>query len=107
MRTLWQPPHEIGTAAQLGSLRAILPWLANVHAFSWRGAAHQRLALAAGAKLWQPALEIIASSGRDHAVLLEFVAGDDPRNLLRDAATLNTMLTNISGNSIADPPPAP
>lgn len=92
MHTLWQPPHQIGIEAQLGSLRAILPWLANVHAFTWRGAAHQRLALADGAALWQPALEIIAGSGRDHAVLLEFVAGDDPRNILRDAAALNGWL---------------
>jgi 3-dehydroshikimate dehydratase len=96
MRTLWQPPHKIEPAAQLDSLRAILPWLTNVHAFAWRGAAHERLPLANGAKLWQPALNIIASSGRDHAVLLEFVAGDDPRNLLRDAATLNAWLERQS-----------
>jgi sugar phosphate isomerase/epimerase len=92
MRTLWQPPHQIAVEAQLGSLRAILPWLANVHAFTWRGANNQRLPLADGAALWQPALDILVDSGRDHAVLLEFVAGDDPRNLLRDAATLNGWL---------------
>jgi 3-dehydroshikimate dehydratase len=92
IRTLWQPPHEISLTAQLDSLRVILPWLANIHAFTWRGAARERLPLADGAKLWQPALEILTHSGRDHAVLLEFVAGDDPRNLLRDAATLNAWL---------------
>jgi sugar phosphate isomerase/epimerase len=92
MRTLWQPPHAIGAEAQLDSLRAILPWLANVHAFTWRGAANQRMPLADGAALWRPALSILAGSGRDHAVLLEFVAGDDPRNLLRDATTLNGWL---------------
>jgi sugar phosphate isomerase/epimerase len=92
MRTLWQPPHEIGLAAQLDSLRAILPWLANVHAFAWRGAAHERLPLADGAELWQAVLDILPNTGRDHAVLLEFVAGDDPRNLLRDAATLSAWL---------------
>src|SRR3954447_20836740 len=97
MRTLWQPPHEIGLTAQLASLRAMLPWLANVHAFTWRGPTHERLALAEGAKLWQPALEILPNSARNHAVLLEFVAGDDPRNLLRDAATLNTWLERLSG----------
>jgi 3-dehydroshikimate dehydratase len=92
MHTLWQPPHDLEPAAQLAGLRAILPWLENLHAFTWRGPARDRLPLADGAKLWQPALQIAASSGRDHAVLLEFVAGDDPRNLLRDAATLNGWL---------------
>jgi 3-dehydroshikimate dehydratase len=96
MHTLWQPPHEIELEMQLGSLRAILPWLANVHAFTWRGADRQRLALADGAALWQPALEIIAGSGRDHAVLLEFVAGDDPHLLPRDAAALNDWLSAIN-----------
>ncbi len=96
MRTLWQPPHEIDLAAQLASLRAILPWLANVHAFTWRGAANQRLPLSEGAKLWQAALDILPNSGRDHAVLLEFVTNDDPRNLLRDAATLNAWLGRLS-----------
>jgi 3-dehydroshikimate dehydratase len=96
MYTLWQPPHEIEPEAQLDSLRAMLPWLANVHAFTWRGAAHQRLPLADGAALWQPALDILAGSGRDHAVLLEFVAGDDARNLLRDAAALNGWLGAIN-----------
>jgi hypothetical protein len=56
----------------------------------------KRLRLADGAKLWQPALEILPNSGRDHAVLLEFVAGDDPRNLLRDAATLNAWLGQVA-----------
>jgi sugar phosphate isomerase/epimerase len=95
MRTLWQPPHEIDVPAQLASLRAILPWLANVHAFTWRGPARERRPLAEGAELWQPALQILSHSGRDHAVLLEFVAGDDPRNLLRDAATLNAWLEQV------------
>jgi 3-dehydroshikimate dehydratase len=96
MYTLWQPPHQIGPEAQLDSLRAMLPWLANVHAFTWRGADRQRLALADGAALWQPALNILAGSGRDHAVLLEFVASDDARNLLRDAAALNGWLGTIN-----------
>jgi len=78
------------------SLRAILPWLANVHAFTWRGAAHERLPLAAGAELWQSVLEILSNSGRDHAVLLEFVADDDPRKLLCDAATLNAWLRQVA-----------
>jgi hypothetical protein len=42
-------------------------------------------------------LESLPNSGRNHAVLLEFVAGDDPRNLLREAATLNAWLERLSG----------
>ncbi len=49
VRTLWQPPNELPVEQQLGTLGPILPWLANVHAFSWRGAARERLPLAEGA----------------------------------------------------------
>jgi 3-dehydroshikimate dehydratase len=96
VQTLWQPPHAIGPEAQIESLQAILPWLANVHAFTWRGSDRLRLPLDAGAALWQPALATLAGSGRDHAVLLEFVADDDPQNLLRDAATLNGWLDSLN-----------
>jgi sugar phosphate isomerase/epimerase len=99
MRTLWQPPHDLSIADQIGSLRAALPWLANLHAFTWRGTPRERLALADGADLWRPAIDIVAGCAGDHAVLLEFVAGDDPRNLARDAAALNGWL---SGRSLAD-----
>jgi len=99
MHTLWQPPHGVGLAARLAGLRAILPWLENLHAFTWRGQARERLPLADDAELWQAALEIVAASGRDHAVLLEFVAGDDPRNLQRDAAALNGWLARFNTGS--------
>lgn len=92
MRTLWQPPVGQPVEQQLDTLRQLLPWLANVHVFSWRGARHERLPLADGAQLWQPALSVLAGSGREHGVLLEFVAGDQPEQLRRDAATLHDWL---------------
>jgi len=95
MRTLWQPPHDCAVEQQLATLRDVLPWLANVHAFTWRGARRERFALADGAPLWRQALHMLARSGREHGVLLEFVAGDDPEQLGRDAATLHGWLDEI------------
>ncbi|MBC8078470.1 MAG: TIM barrel protein [Chloroflexales bacterium] len=88
-RSLWQPPHDQPLDKQLAGLQAILPWLANLHVFSWEHQSKRRLPLAHGESLWPEVLRIAAQDGRDHAALLEFVAGDDPAQLLRDAATLN------------------
>ena len=70
-------------------LKSILPWLANLHAFHWTP---ERKPLSEGRAAWELYLAAAAASGRDHFVLLEFVAGDDPANFLRDAATLREWL---------------
>jgi len=100
MQTLWQPPHDMLLEERLSTLRAVLPWLTNVHAFSWRGQPRRRLPLAGAGALWQAALETIAQTGREHAVLLEFVNGDDPHQLARDAATLNHWLQAIKAGAL-------
>lgn len=88
MRTLWQPPHDMSEAERLDGLRAVLPWLANVHVFHWRMPDRARLPLREGADLWRKRLTVAASTDRDIAALLEFVRDDDPNQFLRDAATL-------------------
>jgi hypothetical protein len=49
-----------------------------------------RLPLADGADRWREYLRVLA--GSDRWALMEFVAGDDPQNFLRDAATLRDWL---------------
>lgn len=96
MKTLWQPPHDISDDQRIEGLQAVLPWLANIHVFTWRGPRRERRPLAEGAALWRRAFDLLAATGRDHAALLEFVADDDPRQLARDAATLCAWLAQPS-----------
>ena len=84
--TFWQP-HVGADADTAGTgLRAVLPHLHNLHVFSWKGG--ERLPLAARADDWKRWLRLAASSGRDHVCALEFVVGNQPEQLVVDAATL-------------------
>lgn len=91
----WQPnlwtttPHD--TAGHVEELRSVRPTLSHLHTFWWL-AGGERLPLAAGAHLWPTIIaEAEATtngwSGPRYA-FLEFVVGDDPAALRRDAATL-------------------
>jgi 3-dehydroshikimate dehydratase len=85
-RTYWQPPQGAPDDVALAGLRAVLPWLAAVHVFAWWPRA-ERHPLAARADLWRAALALAG----DVDALLEFVPGDDPAVLAREAATLRAL----------------
>jgi hypothetical protein len=85
-RTYWQPPQGAPDAVALAGLRAVRPWLAAVHVFSWWPRA-ERHPLAARADLWREALALAG----DVDALLEFVPDDDPSVLAREAATLREL----------------
>jgi hypothetical protein len=85
-RTYWQPPQGVPDAEALSGLRAVRPWLAALHVFSW-WPRDQRLALAERAGLWREALALAG----DVDALLEFVPGDDPAAVVRDARTLGEL----------------
>ncbi len=95
--TYWQPMRHVDEAYRLEGLNAVLPWLAHLHVFSWSEDG-TRLPLADGEALWRRRLEIVARSGRDHDVLIEFVRDDDPEAFLQDAATLKRWLQAASAN---------
>jgi len=86
--TLWQPEPTRSVDENLGDLSSVLPWLRNVHVFSWTPA-RERLPLAAQEAAWARYLPVAAG---DRYALLEFVAGDDPERLVADAATLHGLL---------------
>lgn len=90
-RTGWQP-HPGGTlATNLAGLQAILPQLTTIHCYHWLNT--ERRPYVEGAADWRQYFAVIQSSGRRHSALLEFVAGDDPANFFRDAATLRQLVT--------------
>jgi len=94
VKSYWQPPRGSEVAYNLDGLDAVLPWLLHAHVFSW-GAAGERLPLADGEAGWMQYLRKIASSGRDHFAMLEFVQDDAPESFVRDAATLKQWLALV------------
>nr|WP_276611112.1 TIM barrel protein [Kineococcus siccus] len=87
LRTYWQPALDVGDDEALAGLALVLSRLATLHVFAWWPGT-QRQPLAAREGLWRSAFALTAATGREHDALLEFVPGDDPAQLRRDAATL-------------------
>jgi 3-dehydroshikimate dehydratase len=93
----WQPPHRISHEKRRESLETLLPYVTNVHVFQWHPNHPQpqvRYPLADGAADWQPYLESLRTSGRNHALMIEFVRDDNPDNFREDAKTLLNWLAD-------------
>jgi hypothetical protein len=94
VRSLWQPQPERSVAENAGDLRALLPDLANLHVFAW-DADRSRLALVAHRERWAAWLAVAAEAPGDRYASLEFVPGDDPTQVLVDAAVLRDLLPHV------------
>ncbi len=88
LATYWQPPVDQPDDIALAGLRMVLDRVAALHVFSW-WPGQNRLPLAAREHLWRAALALVPPVD----LLLEFVPGDDPAALSREAATLRSWLT--------------
>ena len=91
VRSLWQPQPERSVGENTADLRALLPDLANLHVFAWNPD-RSRLPLAAHRRRWVVWLAVAAEAPGDRYAGLEFVPGDDPAQVLTDAATLHAVL---------------
>ncbi len=91
--THWQPVAGRGLAKNLDELTALLPHLCHLHCFHWVDG--QRCPLADGIADWETYLQAAAETQRDHAVLMEFVADNEPDNYLADAGELRQMLSKM------------
>jgi len=104
----WQPPGGKTIEACIGELRTWLPTLANLHVFFWRdiGGKRERCPLIQGAELWQPTIQLAATTGRTHWALLEFFLNDSPDQFLQDAAVLRdwTKAANAARAGTGSPP---
>jgi 3-dehydroshikimate dehydratase len=89
--TLWQPEPTRDPAENLADLTGVLPRLRNVHVFSWTPQ-RDRLPLATQRPAWQTYLGTVAALAGERFALLEFVAGDDPAQLIEDAQTLRELV---------------
>lgn len=93
IRCLWQPAVGLSLEETLDTLEVVLPRLAHVHAYYWGETGAERFPLSEGRTRWRSYLARIRAAGPDPEVLLEFVPGDDPEVLPREAATLRELLT--------------
>jgi sugar phosphate isomerase/epimerase len=93
VRSLWQPQPERSVEENAGDLRALLPDLANLHVFAWNPD-RSRLPLAAHRDRWATWLAVASSAPGDRYASLEFVPGDDPAQVLTDAAVLRDVLAS-------------
>ncbi|MFF0746370.1 sugar phosphate isomerase/epimerase family protein [Streptomyces sp. NPDC004111] len=85
VRTYWQPPLDVPDAEALAGLAELGDRVGAVHAFSW-WPGNTRLPLTAREDLWAAVFRLL--HGREIEALLEFVPGDDPAVLGREAGTL-------------------
>lgn len=96
--TYWQPPYWRGLTvpeSDAAEIRGLGARLSHLHVYEWANAQDRR-PLVEGADRWRAALDAAATvdgawSG-DRVAFLEFVAGDDPDALRRDAAVLRGWL---------------
>ena len=87
----WQPHQDMPAADAVGTLRQALPLLSTIHVFSW-WPDHQRHPLSAREDLWREVFTVLAAEGSDRDALLEFIPGDDPALLSREAQTLRSLI---------------
>jgi sugar phosphate isomerase/epimerase len=92
LSTYWQELDGSDESQQLDGLRAILPWLSNVHL-------QARTSLSAYAAVWPDRLSVVRSTGRDHWALIEFVRDNAPEALQGEAETLRSWLTEARGGA--------
>ena len=104
--SLWQPllrgPNDPKTAENVGELETVLPFLSNVHVYNWSETAkgRERLPLFQSTD-WPKYLEVLKKDGADRFLLLEFVPGDDPALLKREAATLRDLIAANPSRAVA------
>jgi 3-dehydroshikimate dehydratase len=92
--TYWQPPTGLAPADLLESWRGVRTRASHLHVFRWRSY-DDRLPLAEGDDIWPAVFAEPATDDRwpgDRCAFLEFVRGDDPDQVVADAAVLRSWL---------------
>lgn len=99
LATYWQPPYWIAgrrPGDDAADVESLAPRLSHLHVYEWAGADDRR-PLEEGRDRWRGVVAALREASgpprpEPRVAFLEFVAGDDPRALLRDARTLHELL---------------
>ena len=92
-RLYWQPDFSKPEEELLAGLDTVLPFVEMVHVFTWRPDG-TRLPLSCGQDFWMRALNRFPNLEKKK-LLLEFLPGDDPALLPREAETLRQMESEV------------
>ncbi len=87
LASYWQPPVGMGDDEAVAGLALMADHVVALHAFSW-WPGQERRPLAERDRLWRAVAEVLTQRERDIDWLLEFVPGDDPASLAREARSL-------------------
>lgn len=95
LATYWQPPLQVPESDAISGLADLLPYVRDVHVFHWtveENVGLIRHPLSEGTAFWSKAFDILRGTGRDHAVMLEFVRDDSPETFRQDARALLALI---------------
>lgn len=103
LSTYWQPPYWLPARPvddDVAEVDALSPRLSHVHVYEWANGEDRR-PLAEGASRWRAVFDALRTGAAPdqptpRVAFLEFVAGDDPVALLRDARTLHQLLDDAA-----------
>ncbi|MFD4942110.1 sugar phosphate isomerase/epimerase family protein [Streptomyces sp. NPDC058239] len=96
LRTYWQPPLDAPDEEAVAGLAELGDRVSAVHVFSW-WPGNRRLQLADREDLWAGVFDLLKVRREGLEALLEFVPGDDPAVLAREAATLRRAVAHRPG----------
>lgn len=86
----WQPNQHRDVEENIAALKAVLPYLSNVHVFAWEG--QNKYLLANHAAQWKEYINIIRADGKPHGLFLEFSWDGSEQAFLDDAEYLKEVI---------------
>jgi sugar phosphate isomerase/epimerase len=93
LKSYWQPLDDKTAEQHLLELKAVSPWLANLHVYHQQG--EDRRPLAEGRAEWLAFLQFANSLPGDRDCLLEFVRDDSAEQFTKDAETLRRIFEKV------------
>jgi len=82
----WQPDQFKSQEYNICALRKVLPYLLNVHVFTWNN--NNKYPLSEGYNMWMKYIDIIKNDDKPHGLFLEFSPDNTESAFLKDAETL-------------------
>ena len=85
----WQPDFKKSHQINLEAIKALLPYMSNIHSFFWKPDFNHRGKISEGEAIWK---DFIKETGKGHNFLLEFMPDDDISSLPFEAEALRKCL---------------
>ncbi len=95
LKLYWQPNHSKSFEYNLEALKALRPYITNVHVFNWNEKA-EKFPLIEGKAQWDEYFKVLNDENSGERVcFLEFMPDGELSSLPTEAASLNTILEGI------------